>query len=343
MIRSQSHSPVQNHRLPKQYRNPNDTLINLHEFYYISNPGRRVCHQLQMNNTNASQPSVGNQRILLVLIHSSRSNLEFRNLIRRTWRSINNIGLWRIRHIFLLGMDESFPDGESFDRDLEIQIESEFNENLDLVQANFVDSYMNLTYKQMMGYKWARKYCSNAEFVVKTDDDVFIDPYQLTEFLTSTSELTNRNEKGIIGSVNWNVAPVRTPGKRWFVSEEDYAPRSYPSYCIGMGYIVTFNLVEDLLKASETVPYFFLEDIYVTGMLREYLMKNIDGAKIKLTNIGEKYIYTDAPDEVYENWMWTVNGQNEEITKIPWYFVHCWGNFIGHFVQLWKIASKLYK
>ena len=46
-----------------------------------------------------------------------------------------------------------------------------------------MDTYRNLSYKNVFGKLWVSNFCEQADFVVKTDDDMFIDLYA-TYFLT---------------------------------------------------------------------------------------------------------------------------------------------------------------
>ena len=48
-----------------------------------------------------------------------------------------------------------------------------------IVQGNFLDSYKNLTYKTVLGHKWVSSFCAQAEFVMKADDDIYLDLYGL--------------------------------------------------------------------------------------------------------------------------------------------------------------------
>ena len=62
------------------------------------------------------------------------------------------------------------------------------NEHLlygDIVQGDFVDTYRNLSLKAVVGNLWVSKFCSQAEFVVKTDDDMFVDLYEVKNFSLS--------------------------------------------------------------------------------------------------------------------------------------------------------------
>ena len=47
------------------------------------------------------------------------------------------------------------------------------------MQGDFLDTYHNLSYKAVMGNLWVAEFCSQAEFVVKTDDDMYVDLYEV--------------------------------------------------------------------------------------------------------------------------------------------------------------------
>ena len=57
------------------------------------------------------------------------------------------------------------------------QIEHENQLYGDLVQGDFLDTYRNLTYKTVLGHMWVSNFCNQAEFVVKTDDEIYVDLY----------------------------------------------------------------------------------------------------------------------------------------------------------------------
>ena len=59
------------------------------------------------------------------------------------------------------------------------QIETESREYGDIVQGGFTDTYRNLSYKNILGKLWSSLFCDQAQFVLKTDDDMFVDLYQI--------------------------------------------------------------------------------------------------------------------------------------------------------------------
>ena len=49
----------------------------------------------------------------------------------------------------------------------------------DIVQGGFIDAYSNMTYKNIFGKLWVSEFCPQAKFVIKSDDDMFIDMFAL--------------------------------------------------------------------------------------------------------------------------------------------------------------------
>ena len=72
-----------------------------------------------------------------------------------------------------------FYTGSTLDENIQRSLEEESQEYGDLVQGDFLDNYYNLSYKAIMGNLWVAEFCSQAEFLVKTDDDMFVDMYEV--------------------------------------------------------------------------------------------------------------------------------------------------------------------
>ena len=69
--------------------------------------------------------------------------------------------------------------GATKDSALQKRLEDENSKHGDLVQGDFLDTYHNLSYKATMGNLWVAEFCSQAQFVVKTDDDMYVDLYEV--------------------------------------------------------------------------------------------------------------------------------------------------------------------
>ena len=128
--------------------------LNTFDYKFINNPEYNVC-----GKANASEDVD-----LLVYVHSSPSYLKRRLTIRETWAQ--RALFPRIRLIFVLGTPKE-PNLKELNR-LESQIYG------DVVQADFLDTYKNLTLKGVMAIRWIHTYCPHAKFILKTDDDVIV-------------------------------------------------------------------------------------------------------------------------------------------------------------------------
>lgn len=64
------------------------------------------------------------------------------------------------------------------------QVVEESRAHGDILQEDFVDSYLNLTLKTVMGLKWGSQHCRSAKYFMKTDDDMFINLPAIMTYLT---------------------------------------------------------------------------------------------------------------------------------------------------------------
>jgi len=66
-----------------------------------------------------------------------------------------------------------------------------------------VDTYRNLTYKGVAALRWVDTYCSQATFVLKTDDDIFVNMFSLLRLLKKMTRKTPR-PNGLLMCCVWN-------------------------------------------------------------------------------------------------------------------------------------------
>lgn len=227
-----------------------------------------------------------NARIFPILVHTARSHFSQRLIIRQSWGSLLFYKKWSIRLIFLIGEADRglqpLNEEEKF-TEQERLLDNEQAMFGDLVQGNFIDSYRNLTYKIMMGFKWVLTYCNNSKFVLKVDDDMFID---IMRFLNWRGEdlqaLTDENHPKysvpeLYCSTFVGTKPQRCIGCKWYTSETEWPSDYYPDYCSGGCYGLTVDLIRKLYSVADTTPFFWVDDIYATGILLEEVKKRNPG------------------------------------------------------------------
>lgn len=117
---------------------------------------------------------------LLFVIKSAMPHFEQRAAIRETWGNEQQFLDVEVRRIFLLGIGTN----------AEIQRKLDLEDLLygDIVQANFYDNYRNNTLKTMSGLKWAVENCPSLEFVLFSDDDMYISAKNVLRYIQNPSK-----------------------------------------------------------------------------------------------------------------------------------------------------------
>lgn len=147
---------------------------------------------------------------LLVFVHSRVAGFGARKTIRATWGAASLQAALHFRLVFLVGLQERESDR------VERLLGEEQRLHDDLVRGNFVDTYRNLTYKHLSGFKYVLHHCPNASFVMKTDDDAFINIFAVADLLdiadTQDSQQGARRGYGEVRLLNAIGAPDRGEG-----------------------------------------------------------------------------------------------------------------------------------
>lgn len=199
---------------------------------------------------------------LLVLVHSAPDNKAKRQTIRNTWGESRN----NVKVVFLLGEVE--------DQNKQFELEEENIIYGDLIQGSFKDAYRNMTYKHVMAFKFAVYYCRQAKFILKTDDDIFVNMPSVMAFLTR--DLSPWNSKKLLLCTPFYRAKVkRSYRSKWRVSFKEYPYKYYPPYCPGWALIYSSDIVYKLYQEAQRSEYFWIDDVHITGILAERINLNI--------------------------------------------------------------------
>lgn len=188
---------------------------------------------------------------LVLLVASSHEQWFVRLVIRSTWGRETIIKGKRIKTFFLLGTSPS--------KHVSREVAEESQKFRDIIQKDFADVYFNLTLKTMMGMEWIYSFCPQTTFVMKTDSDMFVNIYYLTELLLKK----NRTTRFFTGFLKLNEYPIRKRFNKWFVSKYEYPWDKYPPFCSGTGYVFSSDVAGEVYHVANSVPFIKLEDVFV--------------------------------------------------------------------------------
>ncbi|XP_044540885.1 beta-1,3-galactosyltransferase 2-like [Gracilinanus agilis] len=193
---------------------------------------------------------------LLMLVMTRPPDVGVRQAIRQTWGNETLVPSVVVHRLFVLGLPPLL-----FDKELQPLLKEEDRKHGDLLQVGFFDTYGNLTLKVLMGLEWMAQHCPTAQYVLKVDSDVFLNP----RFLVQQVLWPNGPSRPdfITGHIYRNTKPLRDQHNKWYMPPELYAPNRYPDYCGGPGYVLSGSLVLRILTAAQSVKVIYLEDVFI--------------------------------------------------------------------------------
>ena len=229
----------------------------------LRNPHIMVNH-VKLNCTSM----VSSKYDLVILISSFAKHFERRQTIRATW---GNSSHWKTRKqwktIFVLG---TVPDKETL-----IAIKKESKQYEDIILEDVPESFYQLSQKVMVGLQWVFV-TVNFDFVLKADDDVFVN---VDRMLT---KLGGRLKKyHYIGSVMADQ-PVEREGRYALTSEEHPRDRFRP-YCSGGGFLLSQRAIAKMLPHFNWKKPLKIDDAYIGRLVFD--------AGFKVHNEGGFYMW----------------------------------------------------
>ncbi|XP_064608347.1 beta-1,3-galactosyltransferase 1-like [Liolophura sinensis] len=200
-----------------------------------------------------------NQRVdILIYMHSEVSHFSSRTILRETWAGLNNFKDIRVKTVFFLG-DAAHPeDGPGVGLE-----QSTYN---DIVQGDFVDVFTNLGIKAVMVSQWISRHCAHARYVIKVDDNIFLDIFRVTELFIpqiwhSPTTLMCHFQKGESRKIQ------RDPHNRWYVPVHLLANKTYyPEFCSGYAILMTTDVMPILYQGSFKAPLIAVDDAFLFGL-----------------------------------------------------------------------------
>ncbi|XP_002057269.3 beta-1,3-galactosyltransferase 5 [Drosophila virilis] len=230
-------------------------LLNLSDFDYLL--ASNVCRRAE-------------RELLAVLIVTSYAGHDALRAAHRQAIAQSKLAEMGLQRVFLLA---ALPKRERFLT--QAQLVSEQARFGDLLQGNFMEDYRNLSYKHVMGLRWAAGECrQRAKFIIKLDDDIIYDVFHLRRYLESL-ELSQpalaTSSTLLAGFVLDAKRPIRVQASKWYVTRQEYPHALYPAYLSGWMYITNVPTAARLVAEAARMPIFWIDDTWLTGIVRTRL------------------------------------------------------------------------
>ena len=132
----------------------------------------------------------------------------------------------------------------------------------------------NISLKTLGGMQWALENLDDNDFYTSSDDDVLINMGELVNVLNWHKEMVVRKkwpEFPIICTykARINDHPERKTDDKWQVPYDEYKWPYWPDYCLGGAYTTSVKVVRELYKVSLRENPLRMDDVWITGILRE--------------------------------------------------------------------------
>ena len=82
----------------------------------------------------------------------------------------------------------------------------------DLIQVDVIENYYNITYKTLMGLRWANDNCFNAKYFLFIDSDYYLSVKNLLLFVWNPSKYEEYTDKHKVNAT-WNRTDLFYEGK----------------------------------------------------------------------------------------------------------------------------------
>ncbi|XP_049428509.1 N-acetyllactosaminide beta-1,3-N-acetylglucosaminyltransferase 2a isoform X1 [Epinephelus fuscoguttatus] len=260
-----------------------------------------------------NQPHICDEKpFLLLAVKSLIPHFDRRQAIRETWGRAGIVTNRTVVTVFLLGNTLSvdhFPDMLGM-------LGHEAKLHNDILQWDYRDSFYNLTLKEVLFLEWFSQNCPHAQYVLKGDDDVFVNTLRIIDLLEGLSD--KKAKDLFIGDVISNAGPHRDKKLKYFVPESVFVGR-YPPYAGGGGYLYSGELALRLYNVSQQVVLYPIDDVY-TGMCLEKLgLVPEDHSGFRTFDIEEKQrtnpcihrglilVHSRTPQEMLTIWPWIIH------------------------------------
>ncbi|CDW56676.1 Galactosyl T domain containing protein [Trichuris trichiura] len=191
----------------------------------------------------------------VVALKTRIEEVELRKAIRETWTS-----QLRCPVVFAVGKSPHSANNSN--------IINESSIYGDILQADFIDSYFNLTLKSLSILQWMVEHSAQVDFFVQGDSDMLVSPKRLEHLMSAR----RYREKKIYGLLF--TRPFVQHVRKYAINPGSYPHRIYPPFCSGRFFLMTNDVPEALLRAHRQrvsslkhSGYINTDDAYFTGII----------------------------------------------------------------------------
>nr|CAB3262687.1 uncharacterized protein LOC100181857 [Phallusia mammillata] len=259
------------------------------EATYIIEP-RDIVEPYQMSDYNFKCQNYKREKVfepswtMVIFVKSKASNFDRRKVIRSTWGKYKVVGSVRLEKVFVLGKVE--------ETEIQTKIKLENETNGDMLQYTGPDDYRNMPLKISSAMQWAAHNLPPEFIYASTDDDFLLNFASALKLIQQRIETRQQTKKLNLTETLKSLPiyclyykgdktkPERNKGNKYYISEKEYSTETYPPYCGGGFYTISVEMLRELHNLSRVTITLPMDDVWVTGLLRQKLGRGDDNIEI---------------------------------------------------------------
>ncbi|XP_064016543.1 UDP-GlcNAc:betaGal beta-1,3-N-acetylglucosaminyltransferase 9 [Pogoniulus pusillus] len=202
---------------------------------------------------------------LLIAIKSVVEDFDRREIVRKTWGREGLVNGEQVQRVFLLGTPKNRTVLETW----ETLIHQESQAYRDILLWDFMDTFFNLTLKEIHFLNWAAEFCHSVKFIFKGDADVFVNVENIVDFLRRRDPAQDL----FVGDIIYNARPIRLQTSKYYIPQTIYGLSIYPAYAGGGGFLLSSRTMRKLSRACREVELFPIDDVFLGMCLQRINLK----------------------------------------------------------------------
>ncbi|XP_067828348.1 acetylgalactosaminyl-O-glycosyl-glycoprotein beta-1,3-N-acetylglucosaminyltransferase-like isoform X2 [Heptranchias perlo] len=241
-------------------------------------------------------PSLKSGSLLIIATNSQPTSFYRRSALRRSWAQSQQLKDYMVITFFMVAMTRN--------EKLMALVAYESREYGDIILWDFEEQRANLTLKIRCLLQWLNDECTSADFVLKVDDDEFVNPEAVVNYINGDKNATT----AISGNVHRHPMVYRIGSNK--VSTYLHPSDIYPDFASGGGYLVPRAFIPELYRQSKRLPVFPVDDVDMGYLvlaskipLRHQNQFHMWGLEYTVKKFKEAFVvHSLAPQQVIEMW-----------------------------------------
>ncbi|CAD5233211.1 unnamed protein product [Bursaphelenchus xylophilus] len=215
--------------------------------------------EVVFNMDAPEDPAFCNKTNVFIVIFTRTDGFERREIIRNTWMHDKSVPK-DVTIRFIIGTTEN--------EEVNKKLRKEMKKHRDIIRYDYVDRCDVISFKMHTAFFYKQKYCPNAKYFIKTDDDTVLDLNRTAHYLRT---LYDPKIKKTPEMLMCHIKPYDhrkdiVQENKFYVPEHGYYNKRI-EFCQGCTFMATSAAVNTILNTTRQFNLFHIDDVLYGGLV----------------------------------------------------------------------------